>query len=269
MAPRLGWFPTPWDVVPLYSWGLAVGLGWVSAWWVTARLVRGQRHLPHRLVEAWLPVGLGASIGTWGLGAASTLPFQRPLEPSSSGAVLGALLAGGWWLRRRHASLLASFDALVPGALLAAAFAACGCWLHGCHFGVPLPDSAPRWLIALGALPESSRPPAFRAAAGLHPLPLYLASVLLAASLYAACRLRRVPRLTRHEGASLRGALLLWAVLRVATDTWRPEAWSLDTLLALLLAAASFFPGAAPRTPRTGQRPESESEPEPEPATSC
>ncbi len=221
MAPRLGWLPTPWGAIPLYAWGLSVGLGWVAAWLLTARLLRGQRHLPPHLVEAWLPAGLGALSGAWGLGAVLSLPAALPLDPSSIGALLGALLGALGWLRRRGLRVGPALDALAPGALLAAALVSLGCWFHGCHFGPPLPASAPRWLTALGDVPGLPAHLPASTSGARHPVPLYLTAGLLGGSGWLAHRLHCHPRTARRDGDLLRTALCLWAGLRLAAAPLR------------------------------------------------
>lgn len=51
------------------------------------------------------------------------------------GALIGALAAGGWYLRSRRLPVLAIGDLIAPGMLVGLAWGRIGCFLHGCCFG--------------------------------------------------------------------------------------------------------------------------------------
>jgi phosphatidylglycerol---prolipoprotein diacylglyceryl transferase len=60
------------------------------------------------------------------------------------GSVLGALLAGGWYIRRQKLPLFAVADLISPSLVVGLAFGRIGCLLNGCCFGgiceAPLPS---------------------------------------------------------------------------------------------------------------------------------
>ncbi len=233
MWPDLARAPGPFGPVTVHGWGLMAGLGWMLGWMLTAALRRGQRAAPTGVLDAWLPVGLGALGGGWGLGALLATMGGGPLAPSSSGALLGAVLGLALGSRgqpiRVHAEVA---DLLAPGIALAGALVSVGCWLQGCHFGIPLPEGGPGWLAAAGRFPSGSTafgmlraqgalPAAAAATMPLHPVQLYLGAGLLLLSLTATRRLHCLPSARRAPGSTASRAALGWAVLRLAVSPWR------------------------------------------------
>lgn len=68
---------------------------------------------------------------------------------SGAGAFWGGLTAVGVACRWRRTSFSAFLDAIAPALAFAIVVVRLGCYLHGCDFGVVLPEGAPAWLERL------------------------------------------------------------------------------------------------------------------------
>jgi len=269
MWPKIASAPGPFGPVTVHGWGLMAGLGWMLGWGLTAVLRRGQRAAPPGVLEAWLPVGLGAMGLGCSLGALLAAAGAGALAPSSSGALLGALLGLAFWGRGRSPRARAeAADLLTPGIALAGALVSVGCWLQGCHFGSALPPGTPPWLAAAGRFPPEATAfqvlealgalsPEAASTMPLHPVQLDLAAGLLLLSLAAARRLHCLPGAWRTPGSTAWRGALGWALLRLAASPLRHPSSEMRLaalvpveglgalLVALLVALAVRRPHAA------------------------
>ncbi len=164
MHPILVEIPTPWGTLPVYSYGVMLGLSLLAAWHIVMRLgVRKERLDRELMANAFIVAAITGLIGARALYVVTNLgEFESPaqwLELRSGGLVayggfLGGL-AGSWaYLRWRKVPLVVWADLTAPALALGTALTRIGCYLYGCDFGKPLPETAPAWLKSLGTFPR-------------------------------------------------------------------------------------------------------------------
>jgi len=127
------------------------------------------------------------------------------------GGLMGGLLAGIWFWRRRRLPFWRTADALAPGIILGQAIGRLGCAMNGCCYGKPtdLP-----WAIIFRH-PNTMAPPGVP----LHPTQFYEmgGDLIILAILWA----RR--RSTRFDGELFLTYAALYSVLRMAVEHFRAD----------------------------------------------
>lgn len=169
MHPILVEIPTPWGAVPIYSYGVMLGVSMILAWfvvmWIGEREWIGPSKAFDRelLANTFIVTAISALIG-----ARLLYVITNPHEFDTIGDFLalrrgglvayGGFLAGFFgalgYLRYRNASLLSFADVAAPTLALGLALTRIGCYLYGCDYGARLGEGAPAWLVSLGTFPQ-------------------------------------------------------------------------------------------------------------------
>lgn len=165
MHPILFSVPTPWGFVPIYAYGVLLGLSLLLGLQLVLHIGKRKRALS----EALLGNATLVSVVSGLLGARLLYVFENREALAESGArwfdlssggvtayggFLGGLLGAALYLRFKHASLLAFADATAPALAAGTAITRIGCYLYGSDFGTRLPETAPHWLVQLGSFPR-------------------------------------------------------------------------------------------------------------------
>ncbi|MFW5921463.1 MAG: prolipoprotein diacylglyceryl transferase [Polyangiales bacterium] len=164
MHPILVEIPTPWGELPLYSYGVMLGLSLVVAWYFIMWWGHKKEKLDKELMaNTFIVTAISAivisrlfyiftnldkfdTIGEW-------FAFRQGGLVAYGGFIGGFL--GAWaYLRSKGVPLLAWADIVVPTLGTGLMFTRVGCYLYGCDFGRPLGDDAPGWLQSLGTFPK-------------------------------------------------------------------------------------------------------------------
>ncbi len=154
-------FTIPFIDLPIYSYGVMLGLSLVVGWYLVMRL-GGADGLPgDRMASCYIWTAVAAMIG------ARLLYIATNLHEFTSGGLMdlinvrkGGLVAyggflggfaGSWlYLRRVKIRLLPWADVVVPTLATGLGITRIGCFLYGCDYGKPIPQDAPGWIKAVG-----------------------------------------------------------------------------------------------------------------------
>ncbi len=164
----------PWESLPIYSYGVMLGLSLVAGWYIVLGLMRRQcpetdkarieeymRHMADCYVFTAFTAVAGSRV-LYILTNLSEFPtLWSMLKLRSGGLVayggfLGGLLGSIIFLRSKGYRLWPWADAAVPSLGTGLMITRMGCYLYGCDFGRPLPPSAPGFLKRLGSFPHWS-----------------------------------------------------------------------------------------------------------------
>ncbi len=151
--------------LPIYSYGVMLGLSLVAGWFVSLTLAE-REGLPREVIGNCYVVTAMAAI----VGARFLYVVTNPDEFKTAADLLalrkGGLVAyggfiggfvGSWaYLRSYGIRLLPWADVAVPSLALGLGITRIGCYLYGCDFGQRLSEKAPSWLQKLGTFPEWS-----------------------------------------------------------------------------------------------------------------
>jgi len=165
MHPILFTVPAPWGLVPIYAYGVLLGVSLL----VGLQLVLYIGKHKSGLSEAVLGNATLWSVVSGLLGARLLYVFEnrealaesdaRWFDLSSGGVTayggfLGGLFGAAVYLAIKRASLLAFADAAAPALAAGTGITRIGCYLYGSDFGTRLSETAPHWLISLGSFPR-------------------------------------------------------------------------------------------------------------------
>lgn len=164
MHPVLVEIPTPWGAVPVYSYGVMLGLSLIAAWYFIIYVGSKKDGLDRELLaNTFLVTAITAIVGSRILYVVTNLDrfdtFGEMLSMREGGLVayggfLGGLLGAWIYLRVKKVPLPAWADIVAPTLGSGLALTRIGCWLYGCDFGRPLGESAPAALVSLGTFPN-------------------------------------------------------------------------------------------------------------------
>lgn len=151
--------------VPIYSYGVMLGLSLVVGWYLTLGLSERDGIDRERMANCYVVTAIVAVLGSRAMFLV-TNPDQlhgvadffalRGGGLVAYGGFLGGFLGSWAYLKWRGMPLLPWADAAVPSLATGLAITRIGCYLFGCDFGRPLGAGAPRWLAALGTFPRWS-----------------------------------------------------------------------------------------------------------------
>jgi phosphatidylglycerol---prolipoprotein diacylglyceryl transferase len=246
--------------VELRAWGVffAASLALGSALVIRRGAVVGlDRELTARVCIAAAVGGVVAARIVWVLlhpaateSIAGTVAFYRG-GLSAWGGLAGAVLAARLSSRESGASLLSLLDLAAPSFAAGIVLTRLGCHLEGCDFGLPLGETPPRFLAALGTFPKNSPAwvehvltreltPIAAASLPVHPTAVYeaLGGGALLALAFALGRRNLRP------GLVFGAVVLAYLLLRVTLDSLRDdpvEMWVSRTLVTLCVAAGAIF----------------------------
>jgi phosphatidylglycerol:prolipoprotein diacylglycerol transferase len=159
-----------WQSLPIYSYGVMLGLSLVAGWRITLSLATRQGFPRERAADCYIFTAVMAVLGSRVLYVLTNLHEFRDPETHqivwsamlalgtgglvAYGGFLGGLLGSALYLRRAGLSLWQWADAAVPSLASGLAITRIGCYLYGCDFGKPLGVGAPAVLVRLGSFPH-------------------------------------------------------------------------------------------------------------------
>jgi len=149
--------------LPIYSYGVMLGLSLVVGWYLTLTLAERDGLPKETMANCYVIVALAAVAGSRLLYVAtnpdkfSTLKSIFDLRTGglvAYGGFLGGFLASWLYLRSQKISLMPWADVAVPSLASGLLITRIGCYLFGCDFGKRLPEGAPGWLRKVGTFPH-------------------------------------------------------------------------------------------------------------------
>ncbi len=149
--------------IPIYSYGVMLGLSLVVGWYLTLTLA-DRDHLPKEtMANCYVFTALAAIAGSRILyvltnldefhSFADVFAFRRGGLVAYGGFIGGYL--GSWaYLSMNRIRLMPWADVAVPSLASGLLITRIGCYLFGCDFGKRLPETAPQFLQKLGTFPH-------------------------------------------------------------------------------------------------------------------
>jgi phosphatidylglycerol:prolipoprotein diacylglycerol transferase len=154
-----------WDMgpVPIYSYGVMLGLSLVVGWYLTLGLAERDGLPKETMANCYVVTAVAAVIGSRVLyiltnlnefDTMASLFAMRRGGLVAYGGFIGGLLGSYVFLRRAKIPLLPWADVAVPSLASGLMITRIGCYLFGCDFGQPLKENAPGFLKKLGTFPH-------------------------------------------------------------------------------------------------------------------
>ncbi|MEO6576682.1 MAG: prolipoprotein diacylglyceryl transferase family protein [Polyangiaceae bacterium] len=149
--------------LPIYSYGVMLGLSLVVGWYLTLTLAERDGLPKETMANCYVVTAIAAIVGS------RVLYIVTNLDEFKTAADLFALRRGGlvayggfiggyfgsWAFLARHKIRLMSWaDVAVPSLASGLMITRVGCYLFGCDFGKRLPEGAPGFLKKLGTFPH-------------------------------------------------------------------------------------------------------------------
>jgi phosphatidylglycerol:prolipoprotein diacylglycerol transferase len=164
-------FKRHWEGLPIYSYGVMLGVSLVVGWYVTLHYGKKDGLPRDKMAACYFWTALAAIAGSRVLYILTNPEeFTDPMKIFALregglvayGGFLGGLLGSWIYTRTRGISLLSWADAAVPSLATGLLFTRIGCLLYGCDYGRPIGDHAgkvarliairfPRWEDRNGA----------------------------------------------------------------------------------------------------------------------
>jgi phosphatidylglycerol---prolipoprotein diacylglyceryl transferase len=149
--------------IPIYSYGVMLGLSLVIGWYLTLSLAKADKLPQETMANCYVITALAAIVGSRVLYVLTNLDefsnfsdlfaFRKGGLVAYGGFVGGFL--GSWiYLTTKKIRLLPWADVAVPSLATGLLVTRIGCYLFGCDFGKRLSDTAPGWLKTLGTFPH-------------------------------------------------------------------------------------------------------------------
>ncbi|RZI95982.1 MAG: prolipoprotein diacylglyceryl transferase, partial [Rubrivivax sp.] len=164
--PLPGW-ELPWlgkvMALPIYSYGVMLGLSIVVGWYLTLGLAKRDGLPPEEMANNYVFTALMAIIGSRVLYVVTNPDEFKSLADIFAlrrgglvayGGFLGGFLGSWLYLKTKKLPLLPWADVAVPSLATGLMITRIGCYLFGCDFGKPLTASAPAFLQRLGTFPH-------------------------------------------------------------------------------------------------------------------
>src|SRR5580693_2327812 len=149
--------------VPIYAYGVMLGLSLVVGWYLTLPLAEKDGLPKETMANCYVVTALAALAGSRILYAITNADeFKSPLDIFALrngglvayGGFIGGLLGSWAFLAPKRIRLLAWADDAVPSLASGLLITRIGCYLFGCDFGKRLSAGAPSWLKTLGTFPH-------------------------------------------------------------------------------------------------------------------
>ena len=162
----------PWESLPIYSYGVMLGLSLVVGWYIVLGLMRRQcpetdkkryEEYMRDMADCYVATAFAAVAGSRVLYILTNLSefptLWSMLKLRSGGLVayggfLGGLLGSIVFLRVKGYRLWPWADATVASLGTGIMITRMGCYMYGCDFGRALPANAPGFLKTLGTFPH-------------------------------------------------------------------------------------------------------------------
>jgi phosphatidylglycerol:prolipoprotein diacylglycerol transferase len=163
MHPILFKIPAPWGQLPIYAYGVLLGLSLLLGWQVVMSLGKQLGIGASTLGDVYLTATISGIVGArilyvWTNHEEFTSLGQwfdlRSGGLVAYGGFLGACIGAFVHLRLARASWLDFADCTAPAMAIGLCLTRIGCYLYGCDFGTRLPAGAPHWLARLGSFPR-------------------------------------------------------------------------------------------------------------------
>jgi len=149
--------------LPIYSYGVMLGLSLVVGWYLTLGLAERDGLPKELMANNYVVTAVAAVVGSRVLYIVTNLnefeSLGAMLDVRKGGLVayggfLGGFVGSMVFLRRHGIPLLPWADVAVPSLASGLMITRVGCYLFGCDFGQPLAKTAPTWLQKLGTFPR-------------------------------------------------------------------------------------------------------------------
>ncbi|MEO8876829.1 MAG: prolipoprotein diacylglyceryl transferase family protein, partial [Polyangiaceae bacterium] len=156
--------------LPIYSYGVMLGLSLVVGWYLTLGLAERDGLPKETMANCYVFTAVAAIIGSRVLYILTNLSeFDDPTTHAfdlasifalrrgglvAYGGFIGGLLGSWAFLSRHKIRLLPWADVAVPSLASGLFITRIGCYLFGCDFGRRLSPTAPGWLQKLGTFPH-------------------------------------------------------------------------------------------------------------------
>jgi phosphatidylglycerol:prolipoprotein diacylglycerol transferase len=164
--------------IPIYSYGVMLGLSLVVGWYLTLTLAERDGLPKETMANNYVVTAIAAIAGSRILYVLTNLSeFNSPIDIFALrrgglvayGGFLGGFVGSAIYLRRHRISLLPWADVAVPSLASGLMITRIGCYLFGCDFGRPLcsidglpaglpdcasPEAPAAWLQRLGTFPR-------------------------------------------------------------------------------------------------------------------
>ncbi|MGK3989732.1 prolipoprotein diacylglyceryl transferase family protein [Sorangium sp. So ce136] len=149
--------------LPIYSYGVMLGLSLVVGWYLTLGLAERDGLPKETMANCYVVTALAAVLGSRVLYILTNLDEFDSLGAMfdirrgglvAYGGFLGGFLGSYLFLRSHRIPLLPWADVAVPSLASGLMITRIGCYLFGCDFGRPLGETAPAWLKKLGTFPH-------------------------------------------------------------------------------------------------------------------
>jgi phosphatidylglycerol:prolipoprotein diacylglycerol transferase len=149
--------------VPIYSYGVMLGLSLVVGWYLTLGLAERDGLPKETMANNYVITAITAVVGSRILYIVTNLhefdSFGSMFAMRRGGLVayggfLGGFVGSYFFLRRHRLPLLPWADVAVPSLASGLMITRIGCYLFGCDFGQPLAATAPGFLKTLGSFPH-------------------------------------------------------------------------------------------------------------------
>ena len=151
------------DAVPIYSYGVMLGLSLVVGWYLTLTLAERDGLPKETMANCYVITALSAVAGSRLLYVVTNLDefhsfadlfaFRRG-GLAVYGGFLGGYVAAWAYLKANDIRLMPWADVAVPSLASGLWITRIGCYLFGCDFGKRLPEGAPGFLQTLGTFPH-------------------------------------------------------------------------------------------------------------------
>lgn len=149
--------------VPIFSYGVMLGLSLVIGWYFTLWLAEREGLPKDTMANNYVVTAVAAVVGSRVLYILTNLSefdsigsifAMRSGGLVAYGGFLGGFAASYLYLRHHKIPLLPWADVVVPSLAVGVMITRIGCYLFGCDFGRPLSSTAPTVLKHLGTFPR-------------------------------------------------------------------------------------------------------------------
>lgn len=151
--------------LPIYSYGVMLGLSLIVGWYLTLGLAERDGLPKETMANCYVVTAIAALVGSRVLYVVTNLDeFQTFADVFAMrrgglvayGGFIGGFLGSWGYLASQRMRLMPWADVAVPSLASGLFITRIGCYLFGCDFGKRLPDGAPGFLKTLGTFPHWS-----------------------------------------------------------------------------------------------------------------
>jgi phosphatidylglycerol---prolipoprotein diacylglyceryl transferase len=149
--------------VPIYSYGVMLGLSLVVGWYLTLTLADRDGLPKETMANCYVFTAVAAIVGSRVLYIATNLDEFKTFADIFAlrrgglvayGGFLGGFVGSWMYLSRHRIRLMPWADVAVPSLASGLLITRIGCYLFGCDFGTTLSKDSPKWLQKLGTFPH-------------------------------------------------------------------------------------------------------------------